>query len=206
MTVKLHRWNAVLLLFFLVLHFGTHFAGLLGPQVHGDALEAATKLYRIGFVEPVLLGAFAMQVVLGIALVRKRKKAGIEKGWGTIQVVSGAYLAMFITVHALSALFARYANGLDTNFWWPASTLAHSELSYFFYPYYTLAVCALFAHLAAALYYGSGQAKSARALLVAGPVVALLIIAGFGGWFRDISVPAEYMGAFQNYIPGAAPS
>ena len=202
MVRKAHRWNAVLLGSFLAVHLVSHIFGVLGPDSHSLVLNVVRPLYRNALVEPLLLAAFAVQIGLGSALVWKRATTGIDRGWGMVQIISGIYLALFILAHTSSALFARYANDLDTNFWWPASTLSKIQLGIFFYPYYFLGISALFAHLAAALHFRSAPIDIVRGLAATGTLIAVIVLSGFGGWYREFSVPVEYMKAFETYFPG----
>ena len=202
MIRRAHRWNAILLGLFLAVHLLSHVAGTLGPDSHLLVLAAVRPLYRNAIVEPLLFVSFAGQIGLGLALVWKRATIGIDRGWGLVQIISGIYLALFVLAHTFSALFARYANDLDTNFWWPASTLSEAELGMFFYPYYFIGISALFAHLAAALHFRSVWTRAVRGLAVAGPLLALIVLSGFGGWYRELVVPNEYMEAFAAYFPG----
>lgn len=202
MILKAHRWNAILLVLFLAIHFGSHLGGVLGPSVHAAVLEGVRPFYRSAIIEPLLFAALIAQIMLGLALVWRRRSIGIDRSWGLTQIASGLYIATFAIVHGSSALFARYANQLDTNFWWPASTLAHDDLRYFFYPYYFLGVVAIFAHLASALHFRSVRAEVVRTLVLAGPLVALIVLSGFGGWYRDFLVPSVYMDALNAYVSG----
>lgn len=200
MIVKIHRTVAFFLLIFIVLHLGSHLLSLAGPQAHLATLPQIRPLYRGRITEPLLLALLGVQIVLGFMLVWRRHRMGIDAGWGRLQIASGLYIAFFLTMHVSAALFARYGNHLDTNFWWPASTLAHPTLRYFFYPYYFLAVTALFVHIAAALHFHGRHPKLIRAVALTGPVIALLILAGIGGWLHDFRVPAPYMDAFTTYM------
>ena len=192
MLVKAHRRNALLLLVFLCLHFGTHLAAPFGPEVHALVLNVVRPAYRPYFIELLLLASIVMQTILGFALVIRRLRLGTDRRWGIVQVGSGLYLLVFLSVHVSAALLARYQSGLDTNFWWPASTLARAATAWFFYPYYFLAISALFWHFAAALSFRKTSTRTVWGLVVTGPLLALVVLSGYGGWFRELVVPQLY--------------
>lgn len=197
MIRKLHRLTGIILAAFIAIHLISHLAALLGPEAHLAALRAVRPIYRSAPVEPLLLASLLGQLALGMMLLRQRRRIGIEPGWGTAQIASGLYVALFITIHATSALYARYVNHLDTNFWWPASTLAHPGLRYFFYPYYFIGVIAVFVHLAAALHYRAASTALVKGLLIAGPVMGLLLLSAFGGWTHKVAIPPAYSNALE---------
>jgi hypothetical protein len=196
MIVKAHRAVAFVLIAFIILHLASHLLSLAGPQRHLSTLPLIRPIYRGSFTEPVLIALLVVQIGLGLTLAWQRRKVGIDRAWGRLQIASGTYIAFFILVHTSAALSARYGSHLDTNFWWPASTLAHPIMRFFFYPYYFLAVVAVFSHLAAALHFRGTRSSLVRLLALSGPVIALLILAGFGGLFHQFSVPSPYLAAF----------
>ena len=203
MLVKAHRRNAMLLLVFLCLHFGTHLAAPFGPKAHAVVLEVARTLYRPHIIELLLLASIVVQMILGIALVIRRLRLGMDRRWGSIQVGSGMYLLAFLSIHVSAALSARYQSGLDTNFWWPASTLAKATTASFFYPYYFLAISALFLHFAAALRFRTTSKRTVWGLVVTGPLLAFVILSGYGGWFRELVVPQSYQQSLDRIVTSA---
>jgi len=78
----------------------------------------------------------------------------------------------------------------------------------FFFPYYGLAVLALFVHLSGALGIIGRQRLGAfdRARLVLaggllGLVVASLILAAFGGLLYPVAIPAAYLANLRAFLP-----
>jgi hypothetical protein len=195
--VKAHRTVAVVLIAFLFLHLSSHLISLAGPQAHLTTLPLIRPLYRSSFTEPVLIALLGVQIGLGLMLAWRRRKVGIDHIWGKLQIISGLYIIFFVLLHTSAAFFARYGNQLDTNFWWPASTLAHPTLRFFFYPYYFLGVTALSIHLAAALHFRGSDKAIVRLVALSGPFMALLILAGVGGYLHRFVVPAPYMDALE---------
>lgn len=198
-----HRNLAAFLGLFLVIHFATHFSALLGLEAHQSVLNAGRQIYQFPLIEIVLVTAFAVQVFLGIALLRMIGKRKRKDGWHWVQFASGCYLAFFVVMHTGAALSTRLLIGLDTNFYWAAGTLTLTPLKYGFAPYYVLAVTALFAHLMAALHFRKPSAWHSRAL-IAGPVVGVVLVLVYGGAFFPVELPGDHLQYFSEF-PGVAP-
>jgi hypothetical protein len=191
MLTKAHRIVAAILAIFLAQHLATHLLAAFGPEYHRAITEAARVIYRPVIIEVLLLSALLGQVIMGLMLIRRRWRLGVTGFWGWAQVVSGGYLAFFILNHTIAAVTARWSMGIDTNFYWAASTLALSPLSYGFAVYYFCAVTALGAHIGAALQF-AGRPASARIALVIGATVGAIIVTIFSGGFYDITLPPAY--------------
>ncbi len=192
MTRKLHFTTGMILLVFIASHFSVHLFALAGPEAHIAALEAVQGLYRNPVIEPLLVAAILVQVVLGIRLVIRRWSQTDKGFWGKAQLTSGLYLAFFMLNHTTAALYTRYVGGLETNFWWVAGPLQHPLMVWFFYPYYTLAVLAVAAHVGAALHYRWGKLRAAKIALGAGIFVAAAYLLSFGGWLYPVAAKPEY--------------
>jgi hypothetical protein len=193
----LHRVLGLCLALFVSSHLATHLTALGGADAHLAALKTVQKAYRNPVVEPILIAGLLLQIGLGVRLAvahRRRPTGDIWAGefWPRAQLWSGLYLAWFIVVHSSAALYTRLGFGLETNFYWASGTLLHPALQWLFYPYYTLAIAAVFTHAAAALRRWSGRAAAGAVALSAGSVVTLLIMLAFGGWLYPIATPAAY--------------
>lgn len=199
MVLRLHRTIGLILILFIALHFGTHFRAAAGPEPLAKLLDLVRPLYRGSVTEPLLLAGLLAQVLLGTVLAARRLRRGVDRGWGIAQLASGLYLGMFIVLHAGSALFARNVNHLDTNFWWPASTLAHASARYFFYPYYTLAILAVFTHLAAALRFRGAPRILVWVFLLSSLPVAWVVLSAYGSEAYRHRIPEPYMDALDRY-------
>ncbi len=179
---RLHRLNAAALGLFLALHLTNHAALIAGQAVHGAVMLALRPLYRNAVVEPVLIALFALQIVLGLALIRRR---GWPRGaWTLAQVASGVTLALFLVQHVPVVLLARATTETDTAF--AASVVREMPGALYFVPYYVLAVAALALHLAAAMRFSSWPDPPrlvARALPVGGVLLGVLIVLGLRGAF-----------------------
>lgn len=197
-----HQRLAIFIGLFLALHFATHFSGFAGISAHTQTLGWARMLYQFPLIEIALVLALATQVILGVGLLRmiwKRKRKGF---WHWVQVVSAAYLAIFIINHTTAALVTRLGIGLDTNFYWAAGTVTLAPLKYAFAPYYVLAVSALCAHILAALHF-RGPRKWHKPALIIGPVMGGAIVSAYGGLLYEITLPQAYLD-FYSTFPGVS--
>ena len=199
--VPAHRILAAGLAVFILGHLATHLTAVMGPQAHTQALKATQGLYRNPFVEPVLIAALLVQIVIGARLLARRW-AQAEKGfWGWVQLLSGGYLIAFILIHSSAALMTRHVFGMDTDFYWAAATVNLAPFKYGFLPYYALGVMSVFTHLAAAVRFGWGARAGLlpAALVVVGVVVASVILATFGGALYPIDLPPANAAYFEKF-------
>lgn len=195
MWTRAHRITGLVILIFVALHLAVHLTALAGISAHNRYLSFVQALYRSPAIEPLLLAAILLQIGIGVhfALARWRSTKGDR--WGRLQLVSGLYLAFFVINHTGAALYARYGAGLETDFFWASGVLMHPMLRWYFYPYYTLAILAVFTHAAAAVWYRAHSTKGVRLVMIFGGSVAVLILLAFGGWMYPIETP----GAYQRY-------
>jgi len=202
--VATHRLLAGLLGLFIVSHLAVHLTALGGPENHIGWMDAARVLYKNPVVEPLLAAAVLLQVAIGIRLVRRRLRQEKKQFWSWVQILSGFYLAFFLLLHTSAALITKYVVGLDTNFYWAAGTVNINPIKYFFMPYYVLGISSVFAHLAAAVYFGwpdKGR-KVAPVIAIFGFGLAVFIVSIFAGAFYEVNVESRYIDYFQKYIPG----
>jgi len=202
---RLHRMAAIMVGIYVLAHLVNHLAALRGIGAHIACMQMVRRLTRIPMIEVLLLAGVTLQAGSGLwlALRRARHPARPRRPFERLQTWSGAFLAVFLLVHVVSVLFGRAALGLDTNFWFAAAGLNIAPWPLFFMPYYGLAVAALFVHLACALRrrLPPGMAPAARdrialALIAAGMVVGVLIVAAFSGAFYPVDLPAAYRATF----------
>lgn len=194
-----HLRLALFLSLFLIVHFATHFAALGGVERHGAMLDFGRAVYRIPVIELLLVLALAVQVVLGVTLIRRMAQWPRQGGWRRAQKWSGIALAVFIVLHTSAALMSRWLFGLDTNFYWAAGTLTIAPLKYGFAPYYTVAIMALVTHILAALHFRRPARWHGPAVLL-GPLIALPILLAYGGALFPVDLPAEHRAYFKAYL------
>lgn len=155
-------------------------------------------VYRNPVFEGVLLLLIGVQIVSGGKLLLKKRRA-MDTIWDKIQMLSGAYLALFFIIH-LSALWAgRSFLHLDTNLYFGIAGLNTFPFSLFFIPYYALAIIAFFTHLAAIhskkmkqKVLGLSVSTQSSFILIIGLTVAMAIIYGLTNRFQGVIIPKEY--------------
>lgn len=194
-----HRRIAIAIGLFLAVHFAAHFAALFGIEAQDTVMQAGRKVYRIPVIEAALVLALAVQVVLGLSLLRTISRRRRKDRWHWVQFTSGCYLAYFIAMHTSAALLARFAAGLDTNFYWAAGTLVLSPLKYGFAPYYMLAIIALLSHVIAALHFRKPRKWHGPAL-IGGPPMGAALMLGYSGLLHAVDLPGAYWEYFAAYV------
>ncbi len=199
MTRKLHSIAGMLLALFIASHLLVHLFALAGPDAHIAALKAVQGAYRNPVIEPLLVVALLVQVVLGLRLALRRWREPDKQLWGRLQIASGLYLAYFIINHTAAALYTRYGAGLDTNFWWVSGPLHHPLMKGFFYPYYALAVLSVAIHAGAVLHF-KGRTRSVRLTAAGGVLLVLAYWASFGGWLYPVAIRADYKAYYDGLL------
>lgn len=175
-----HYWSGLTLSVFIGIHLFNQLASLIGPAAHIAVMHTLRAVYRHPVMEAVLLAAVVFQIITGLLMVFKRKRSTVAE---KIQVWSGLYLSFFLLVHVGAVLYGR-SLGLDTNFYFAAAGLNIYPVTFFFIPYYLLAVSAVALHIAAVHYHKTGSLRWSRAIALAGLLAAILIVTGFTNGFR----------------------
>jgi succinate dehydrogenase/fumarate reductase cytochrome b subunit len=203
MTLRdLHRASAFVIVAFAAMHITNHLASLIGVPAHIAFMETARTVYRHWAIESVLLSCVAFQVASGLQFVVRgwRQRTGLIP-W--LQAASGAYLAFFLIIHVGAVLFGRSVLQLDTNFYFAAAGFHVQPYQLFFAPYYFLAVVALFTHVACAVYWQLPSASVSTkgfmvgSSIVAGSIIALLIVLSLAGRLQPVEIPEEYKATYQ---------
>lgn len=200
MVRKLHFATGLLLALFIFSHLAVHLTALGGAATHVSVLTRVQKAYRNPVAEPLLIATLLLQVGLGARLAITNWRNSRGDLWARLQACSGIYLGWFILVHAGAAFYTRYNFGLETNFYWASGTLIHPITRWIFYPYYTLAIAAVFVHAAAAVRHWSGSALAGKAVLSTGAAVTLLIMLAFGGWLFPVAIPDAYRAYYDTLL------
>ena len=188
---KLHSTNAKLLMVFIVAHLANHLIALTGIENHLSSMEALRFVYRLPIIEWLLLILFAIQIILGLLLARKRWKP--KTSWARAQIISGLIVGFFLTQHIGALLNVRFAFiDLDTNFYWAASVATTWPLNLYFIPYYFIGVAAIFIHIACALHFRGFSPAVVKVTVIAGLACAAGIILSVSGSLYSIELPIEY--------------
>lgn len=199
----LHRFSALVVGLFLALHLANHFVGLFGQQRHIDFMQVARVLYRYPVVEALLMVLLVWQACSGLVLLARRWKArdGVI-AW--LQIVSGAYLLVFLINHVGAVLYGRFALGLDTDIRFAAAGFHVGSLGIFFAPYYALAIFALFTHVGCAVYWKIGWAspllrKSVLGVfMLVGATAGLLVVLALMGILYEVDIPDAYKATYED--------
>ncbi|MEL6133107.1 MAG: hypothetical protein AAFR59_07040, partial [Bacteroidota bacterium] len=154
--------------------------------------------YRHPVAEGILLLTLIFQIQSGTLFFWKARKRKLPF-WYQIQRWSGVYLAFFFVNHLLAIAVGRYVLQLDTNLYFGATGLNTFPYFLFFIPYYGLAICSFFAHLAAIhaqkmkiTVRGFQPHQQAWIILTLGLIYALAILMGLTDNFQGLSIPSPY--------------
>ncbi|MEX0968944.1 MAG: hypothetical protein WD046_00715 [Paracoccaceae bacterium] len=205
---KLHKSTAVLLVVFIILHFATHLAGLFGIAAYDRVQAAFRLLYRNPIVEPILLVAFITQIIGGAVLLLGQYRRGLRGRWAKLQAASGAAFLFFIIQHISAMALARWGDGLNTTFYWPAAGMNGAPFVWYFFPYYFLGVTALFLHIACALRLVLMRSQRHHLALPAlwgltalGLALAITINLMLIGTFYPIVLPEIWVDYLRGFLP-----
>lgn len=192
---RVHYYSGLFLSIFIGLHLINHLSVLFGADVHLKIMEILRLFYRNPVVETLILASALMQIWSGISLVAKKQKEE-RSGWNHLHILSGFYLSFFLFVHIGAVLGFRYGGGIDTNLYFGAMGYNVSPATYFFIPYYSLSVIALFMHIACIHRIKMSERVSetkaafqAKLLIVTGCIVAFLLLTGMTDYFRGLQFP-----------------
>jgi len=145
----IHASSAIVLAAFALAHIFNHATAIVSLGRHAAVLHVLRLVYRQNIGQAILIAAIAVQVCTGLVMSWKyylRRATPLRN----LQLVSGLYLGVFLVTHLITVFTTRQA-GIDTDFVWathaPAGLL--SGLSTVpLLPRYSLAVLAVFIHLA----------------------------------------------------------
>ncbi len=146
-----HGFSALaILLIFLAWHLLNHMTAFLSMDANQAMMKVLRKWYRSELVQPLLVALFVFQVCSGLILLW-RATAVKSDFLRTLQTVTGAFLAVFITSH-LNAVFVlgRQFSDVDTTFLWAAGAptgLLPDAWNVRLIPHYSLAVWWVITHL-----------------------------------------------------------
>ncbi|MGH1577874.1 hypothetical protein [Planktotalea sp.] len=174
---KAHRLNAKILGIFIALHLVNHAVLVVGRETHLKVMEFLRSGYRSGLIEYPLFGLFAVQIVLGLALIAKRGKP--KGAWAWIQVLSGLYIAFFLLQHLGAIVMARMSYEFETTTYFAAAVVSAPPFAWYFFPYYVLGVTAVFTHIAAAARFSKWRAPAKfwhKAMPVVGFAFGLAVV------------------------------
>lgn len=89
---------------------------------------------------------------------------------------------------------------LDTNFYYAGVGLNYYPATFFFIPYYFLAVASISLHIASLHYLKTRATVTSYIIAGAGVLAAVLILIGYTGAFQWREVPPEYEDFIRQYF------
>ena len=145
---------ALLILAFIGAHLLNHVVGLFGYAADKAVMDVLRVWYRSEWVQPFVIAGFLFMMGTGAALARYRTVTSTDT-FGTLQTMTGAYIAAFLFSHMSAVLIlARGEHGIDTDWHYAIG----APLGFFggpgnvrLIPHYFWAVIALVAHAACGL-------------------------------------------------------
>jgi hypothetical protein len=202
-----HRMLALGLGVFILTHFCVHLTALGGPEMYNSALKSVQWIYRNPVIEPILILALITQAITGVRMVVRKWRMPSKSFWAWTQIATGLTLTWVMLQHASAALISRHIFNLDTNFYWVAGPLQNLTFKPFFIPYYFWLVFAVFAHIAAYMYFRSKRNYALAFTIVSvGAVISCTIVAIFLGAFYAIEIPEDYKTVYEALAHGKLPS
>ena len=199
MTIKkLHYLSGLTITIFIGLHLFNHACSIFGAEKHIEVMNSLRLFYRNIFVETILLIAVLVQIVSGLKLFQTNRKTAISN-FDKLHIWSGLYLAIFFIIHLSAVLGGRLVLHLDTNFYFGVAGLNSFPFNLFFIPYYGLAILAFFGHIAAIHnkkmnqnILGLSPNGQAKAILVFGICLTIVIFYGLTNHFNGVEIPKAY--------------
>jgi hypothetical protein len=174
-----------ILLLFIGPHIVNHVTGFWNGPAHIEVMNAVRHIYRDDIVQPMLLALIGFQILSGTALVRRRMGMPSDLP-GTVQTMSGVFVAIYFLAHMTAVFVARDA-GTDTNWSWltrPNNSMLVSLSNLRLIAHYWVGPIAIFTHVACGLRMVMLQRdisparadRVALALITAGVVTSSIIL------------------------------
>jgi succinate dehydrogenase/fumarate reductase cytochrome b subunit len=143
----LHYFSGLTISVFIGFHLLNHLLILRSEDHHIRFMQSLRKIYRIRVIEIFLFLGISIQLISGVTLVILKWNK-IENYFDVIQIASGLYLALFLTIHLNAVMVGRYKLKVDTNLYYGAGVMNMWPHKLFFIPYYSLSILSFFFHVA----------------------------------------------------------
>jgi len=177
--ISIHRGAGILVLLFILVHLTNHLLIYAGEELHIQFMDQLRVVYRHPIAEFILLSCCLIQIISGVGLLKRYNFRSIRSRVKKLQVASGIYIGIFLTLHISAVLIGRTM--IDTNLYFGAAVVATFPLYIFFIPYYFLGVLSVFTHIGCGLYFQFKNFPALIWLMVIGSMIAILIIIKMSG-------------------------
>lgn len=145
---NIHRITGIITSIFILSHLINHSMAWFGIEQHQKCLDTLRQVYRIPFIEGILIGCFLFQIFSGIKLLLTLRKKKDKNTYEKIQYYTGLAIAYFLIQHIPATIGQRLIYGFDTNFYFAAKVVNEKPWLYYFVPYYIMGVMAIGIHIA----------------------------------------------------------
>jgi hypothetical protein len=188
---KIHYYSGLFIAIFIAFHLINHTFAIVGLEKHLAVMKILRLVYRNLLVESLLLIAVLVQIYSGIKLLIQKRKLVVTV-FEKLQIYSGLYMAIFLSIHVSAVLAARFIFKMDSNTYFGAATLNHFPEILFFVPYYFFAIIAFFIHVSSIHFLYTNSKIQSYSIIIFGFIWALFIILALTNCFHFFSIPADY--------------
>lgn len=197
-TKRIHYISGLIISSFVCIHLFNHVLSICGAEKHIETMSMLRLFYRNTITETILLLAVFVQIVSGFRLFKNRRKNAVTL-FDNLQIWTGLYLALFLSIHVSVVLGGRLLLNLDTNFYFGVAGLNTFPFNLFFIPYYALAILSFFGHIAAIHYkkmrhtlLSLSPKNQSVTILLFGIILTVAIFYGLTNRFRGVIIPNDY--------------
>src|SRR5690606_15574 len=144
---RIHFITGLTISLFVGIHLFNHAYSILGADRHIELMTSLRLVYRNAIAETILILAVLVQMISGLTLFIRRRRQAVTN-FDKLQLWTGLYLAVFLTIHLGAVFVGRLVLNLDTNFYFGVAGLNSFPTNLFFIPYYAFAIISFFGHIA----------------------------------------------------------
>lgn len=195
---RIHFITGLTISLFVGIHLFNHAYSILGADRHIELMTSLRLVYRNAIAETILILAVLVQMISGLTLFIRRRRQAVTN-FDKLQLWTGLYLAVFLTIHLGAVFVGRLVLNLDTNFYFGVAGLNSFPTNLFFIPYYAFAIISFFGHIAAIhsrkmkrAVLGLTPSVQSIIILALGTCLTIVIFYGLTNHFHGVEIPEEY--------------
>lgn len=195
---RIHFITGLTISLFVGIHLFNHAYSILGADRHIELMTSLRLVYRNAIAETILILAVLVQMISGLTLFIRRRRQAVTN-FDNLQLWTGLYLAVFLTIHLGAVFVGRLVLNLDTNFYFGVAGLNSFPTNLFFIPYYAFAIISFFGHIAAIhsrkmkrAVLGLTPSVQSIIILALGTCLTIVIFYGLTNHFHGVEIPEEY--------------